>query len=63
MRLSLLPIPALLVPGAKSALHPVLVYGTSYAGGVSIPEPALLAAVGVALLGISKLLREWLRRS
>ncbi|MBZ5595224.1 MAG: PEP-CTERM sorting domain-containing protein [Acidobacteriia bacterium] len=34
-----------------------------YAGGVAIPEPASLALLGAALLGLSKLLRKKLRRS
>ena len=36
---------------------------TSYAGGVTIPEPASLALLGAALVAFSKLLRKKLRRS
>ena len=36
---------------------------TSYAAGVTIPEPASLALLGAALLGFTKLLRKKLGRS
>jgi hypothetical protein len=36
---------------------------TSYAGRITIPEPASLALLGATMLGFSKLLRKKLRGS
>ncbi|HTS61374.1 MAG TPA: hypothetical protein VMH28_05090 [Candidatus Acidoferrales bacterium] len=61
MRLRVLTIAAMavqLVHGAIAAPYLAAVDGTGYFSGATISEPALLAVVGVALLGISRLLRK-----
>ena len=47
----------------KTSLHRDTAGGTSYAAGVTIPEPASLALLGAALLGFTRLLRKKLYRS
>ena len=60
MRLGLLAILAAAAcpPCARGVLLHVRVDEASYAGSVGISEPALLAVVGVTLIGISKLFRK-----
>jgi hypothetical protein len=61
--LTILVTSALLVLGANAELHHDTVGGTSYVGGVTIPEAASLALLGAAVLGFAKLLRKMLSRS